>query len=143
VNPRIIRIAFPAAALAMVLLAPAVAPIRQGRLTAAVTHAAAGAQAGTIVCDRWIGAEYAYGALVVNCSPDKGGTPRNFTVMEGDSPSPTEVLAFVNPYAMAVKQVQVMPFSTGSSPISNWNTRVMIGYSAAGKITRIRYQTAS
>jgi hypothetical protein len=142
VNRRIFRIALPAAALAMVLLAPAIAPIRRVRLSAAVTHAAAAAQAGTIVCDRWIGAEYTSGALVVNCTPDKGGTPRNFTVMEGDSPSPAEVLAFVNPYGMAVKQVQVMPSGTGSTPISNWNTRVMIGYSAAGKITRIRYQTA-
>ena len=122
---------------------------------AALAAGAAQAQAQTtltaqgtpsfVTCNPFVGTQYLNGALLVSCGADKdtSGKIYSFTVLETDKPSPAEIVAFVQPYAMAVKILHSMP-SVGVStmtPFQSFNQRIGF-YLANNKITGWRMMTA-
>lgn len=123
-------------------------------LTVASPSAAAQRTAGSapqsanqnfVTCDPYIEVMYVNKAVIVGCTDDKAPkAPHSFTVVDGDSPSPEEVIAFVQPYAMTVKILQVMP-SSGvqmKTPFQSFNQRVGF-YVSDGKITGLRLMTSN
>jgi hypothetical protein len=95
----------------------------------------------SILCDPYLATEFNNGALVVVCHEDKGAQNMTFTVLPNNTPSPDTVLSYINNYTMAFKQLQVLPEM--STKMKYWNTRILIRYDAAQKITGLRYQTVN
>ncbi|MDQ2855126.1 MAG: hypothetical protein M3R68_02265 [Acidobacteriota bacterium] len=95
----------------------------------------------SILCDQYITTEFNNGGLVVSCHEDKGAQNMSFTVLPNNVPSPDTVLSYVNNYTMALKQLQVLP-EMGTN-MKYWNTRILIRFDAAHKITGLRYQTVN
>lgn len=98
-----------------------------------------------VTCSPYIELMYSNGGLTVGCTDDKApANAYSFVVAPGDSPSIDQVIAFVQPYAMAVKIAQIMP-STGvqmKTPFQSFNQRIGF-YLDNGKIVGMRMMTAN
>jgi len=99
------------------------------------------AQSGFVRCE-YTWAEYMNGGLAVTCSPVGGGSALNFTVLRTDSPNIEEVLSVIQPVILTQRLVAVIPSNGGTTPVSNFQWRVGIGYEG-GKITRLRVASAN
>jgi hypothetical protein len=61
-----------------------------------------------VTCDQSVAVSYIGGAAIVTCPDIKTGALHSYTVLESDTPTPADVIAFVQPYVMTVAQLQAM-----------------------------------
>jgi hypothetical protein len=91
----------------------------------------------SVTCDQMVSVEYGGGAALVDCT-DKSGKSYELTVMDTDHPSATAVIAYVQPYTMAVKLLQS---NGGKSQLPSFNQRIAFSLSN-GKVTNMTMVTA-
>lgn len=98
-----------------------------------------------VTCGPYISMSYVNGALIVGCTDDNAPSNNfSFQVVPGDNPSAEQVIAYIQPYVMAVKISQIMP-SVGvqtKTPAQSFNQRIGL-YRAGDKITGMRMMTAN
>jgi hypothetical protein len=98
-----------------------------------------------VTCGPYISMTYVNGTLIVGCTDDSAPSSNySFQVVPGDNPSAEQVIAYIQPYVMAVKIAQIMP-SVGvqmSTPFQSFNQRIGL-YRAGSKITGMKMMTAN
>jgi len=119
--------------IAVLALATMEALISFGALAATPLNALTG-----LTCDLNVSVGYENGAASVACSDQKTGQLYNIWVMEGSTPSPAEVIAFIQPYTM-----ERLTLATLGTPAqySSFNRRIFLRLNN-GKITGMELQTS-
>ncbi len=105
---------------------------RQGTSTAAPLNTLTG-----LMCDMNISAGYENGAASIACPDQKTGQLYNIWVMEGDTPSPAEVIGFIQPFTMGRQSVAGL----GDTKMQSFNQRVFLRLNN-GKITGMELETS-
>ena len=90
----------------------------------------------SVQCGPYTAFMYQNGALIVNCLLENGTPGPTFMAIAGDSPSPADVTAFLQPYSMTIKQLQ----ATSAAGLSAFNQRPVFYY-LGSKITGFRMMT--
>lgn len=98
-----------------------------------------------VTCSPYLQLMYLNGGLTVGCSDDKApSNSYSFVVAPGNNPSIEQVIAFVQPYVMAVKVAQIVPSSgvQTMTPFQSFNQRIGF-YLENGKIVGMRMMTSN